>query len=189
MKMYSIVDLMDMNNSEIEKLERTLSNEKIDLILEQFKEYLEYRSPEEEFLHDYLELRNSWLELGHETVHQDLLGFRDTIYACYSEDWESCRSYLESYFSIQTPEMIKQLNISQWDYRHILTWFRMLINTDLYKEPDGTPVRTFFLMVLKEGTIIRPSKLRAMFESEVKQCCSGLFALEELTKDMIQVVK
>jgi hypothetical protein len=122
-------------------------------------------------------------------VHEDLCGFRDTIYAYYSEDWGNCRSYLERYFSKQSSEMIKQLDISQWDYRHIFTWFRMLINTDLYKEPDGTPARTFFLMILKEGAVERSSRLRAKFEDEVKKCCPELTALEELMRDTIHIAQ
>ncbi len=189
MKTFTLIDILDMNNDEIEKLENSLSSDEIDLILEQYKEYCEFRSPEEEFFHDYIEVRNSWLELGYTEVHEDLVGFRDTIHAYFSEDWEYCRSYLERFFLNKSSETVKQLDISQWDYRHIFTWFRMLINTDLYKEPDGTPIRTFFLMILKEGAIKRSSKLRDKFEDEVRYSCPDLVGLKDLMRDMIHTVR
>jgi hypothetical protein len=189
MKNYTIMDILEMNNDEIEKLETSLSSGEIDLILEQYKEYCEFRSPEDEFFHDYIEIRNSWLELDYAEVHEELVGFRDTIHAYFSEDWEYCRSYLERLFSNKSSEMVKQLNISQWDYRHIFTWFRMLIKTDLYKEPEETPVRTFFLMILKEGAIERSSKLRAKFDNEVRESCPELFGLDEMMRDMIHTVR
>ena len=54
-----------MNNDEIEELENSLSSDEIDLILEQYKEYCEFRTPEEEFLHDYMEIRNALRRLDH----------------------------------------------------------------------------------------------------------------------------
>jgi hypothetical protein len=190
MQTFTIDEILNMGNEDFEKLETTLSEEEKDLIINQVKEYFEQRDEMEEYIHDYVELRNSWLDLNHKMDSEELDAFKVAIFTSYSDgEWEICRRGLEYYFSHHTPEMIRKLNISQWDYRHILKWFQMLINTELYKEPNGTPARIFFQMILEEGTIVRPSKLRAKFEKEIKKASVQLIGLEELLRDTMHVVQ
>jgi hypothetical protein len=189
MQTFTIDEILNMNNEDFEKLESTLSEEEKDLIINQVKEYSEQRDAMEEYIHDYVELRNAWRKLDHTMDFTEVDAFQLAIFASSLENWEICLEGLETYFSYHTPEMTRKINISQWDYRHILKWFQMLINTELYKEPNGTPARIFFQMILEEGTIVRPSKLRAKFKKEIKQACVQLDGLEELMRDTIHVVQ
>ena len=188
MRTFTLKEILNLDNRGFQKLELTLSEEEKELIIEQLREHIEQRSPEEEFLHDYLEVRNEWRKLNHYMHYPETEAFKEAIFASCAQDWQSCRPWLETYFSYHSPEMIRKFDISKWDYRHILKWFQMLINTDLYKEPDGTTAHVFFLMILEEGTIVRPSELKTKFEKEVKQSCPELDGLEALIRDTIHIV-
>lgn len=188
MQIFTIEEILDMENEDLENLELTLSEEEKNLIIEHVREYIDLRTPDQEFIHDYLEARNGWRKLNHYMHYPETEAFKEAIFASFSKDWQSCRSCLETYFSYHSPEMIQKLDISQWDYRHIQKWFQMLINTDLYKEPEGTTAHAFFLIILEEGTIIRPSKLKTKFEKEVKQSYPEIGGLEALIRDTIHII-
>ena len=189
MRTFTLDEILNLDNRGFQKLELTLSEEEKELIIEQVREHMEQRAPEEEFLHDYIEVRNEWMKLNHKMDYPEAEALREAILSSFTKDWKSCRIWLDTYFSHYTPEMVRKLDISKWDYRHILKWFQMLINTDLYKGSEGSTAHAFFLMIFDEGTIVRPSELKTKFEKEVKQSCPELDGLEALIRDTIHIVR
>ena len=71
------------------------------------------------------------------------------------------------------------LDLSVWDYQHILRWFEMLYETDLCDSPDGSPVRIFSEMINDQFILRMPQNGKSKLREGLKKFFSEAHSLIE----------
>jgi len=104
----------------------------------------------------------------HEFNNEQLQALKEAFVAHVSKDWVGCRSALEVFFRYENPTHLRRLDLSKVYYPHILDWYEMLFETDLYNEPDGTPVRVFSDLIWDEFISRMPNEGRLKMREGLK---------------------
>ena len=100
--------------------------------------------------------------------------------ACDREDWISCRSALEVFFEWEANQDLSYLDISTWNYQHILRWWVMLFKTDLWKDKSvGSPVQILSNKIDHQFFSRMPEHAKPKLEEGLKKFFPKLYSLQK----------
>jgi hypothetical protein len=80
-------------------------------------------------------------------------------------DWERCRVELEIFLGYEESGNIFLLDVSKWNYRHILRWFRMLTFTGLGDDIEEASVQMFSQRINYQVIKKMPQELKHKLEN------------------------
>jgi hypothetical protein len=82
-----------------------------------------------------------------------------------AQDWVKCRSALEVFFEYEIADEFEMLTPGNWNYRHLMRWFEMFVQTRLCDEPEDEPARIFYLMITKKVMVEMSPELKPAIDN------------------------
>lgn len=165
-KKYAIEELEDLNEEKLfDAVEGIVegndefTEEEKQIIYMRMEKAFYNMAQKNERLEDINEVLKTAKNFNHTMFPEQVNALKEAFEACDDEDWVRCRSVLEVFFEYEKPENIRQLDPSNWDYRHIVRWFEMFTQTKLCDEPEDTPVWIFSDMINDQVILKIPKEL------------------------------
>ena len=93
-------------------------------------------------------------------------------------DWPRCDTALRAFFGM--PILTEKIDLSEWSEPHILSWYIMLMNTELINDPDRMSVHIFLNQIMELLASKIPAELKPMLD---KNPTKDLFLLYPLFRD------
>ena len=180
-----------MKNNSIEELQNANLKELIEIGMAFVKGKLQLTSEKMQILYDQTILVGNRVKDINEVMTTPCIcnpsnyaEIRETLEKAFQafdrEDWISCRSALEVFFEWEANQALNYLDVSAWNYQHIIRWWVMLYETNICDEkPDGSPAQIFSDKISYQFFLRMPEHAKPKLEEGLKKFFPKLYSLQK----------